>query len=162
MKYICALVVVSDVNRSRLLYEKFLRQKVVADYGENLLFEGGFALHQKSHFQQLIDGRPIHIGSNHFELYFEDDQLESIEKELLDNHFAFVHRIREQPWRQRVMRFFDDDQNIVEIGESMAHLAYRLYLEKTPLQEIAGLTFLTVDQITEAIKTYRQRETNLS
>ncbi len=40
MKYICPLIVVEDVNRSRFLYEKILRQKVKADYGENVVIEG--------------------------------------------------------------------------------------------------------------------------
>jgi hypothetical protein len=39
MKYICSLIVVKDVTKSRYLYESILGQKVMTDYGENVAFE---------------------------------------------------------------------------------------------------------------------------
>jgi hypothetical protein len=117
MKYICPLIVVEDVNRSRFLYEKILKQKVKADYGENIVFEGDFALHQEAHFQSLINNYPIKKYSNNFELYFEEENLGEIEKTLKENDFEFIHQKREQPWKQKVLRFYDYDKNIVEIGE---------------------------------------------
>jgi hypothetical protein len=30
----------------------------------------------------------------------------------------YVHPLREQPWRQRVVRFYDPDHHIIEVGES--------------------------------------------
>ena len=36
MKFICSLIVVADIDRSRKLYEKILHQKVVTDFGENI------------------------------------------------------------------------------------------------------------------------------
>ncbi len=117
MKYICPLIVVEDVNRSRFLYEEILKQKVKADHGENVVFEGDFAIHQKTHFQSLINNYPIQRYSNHFELYFEEENLEEIESTLKEHHFEFIHPIEEQPWKQRVLRFYDYDKNIIEIGE---------------------------------------------
>ena len=78
MKYICPLVVVEDIKRSRILYEKILGQTVKMDLGENITFNGDFAIHQKDHYQKLIGNNVITKGSNNFELYFEDDDLESI------------------------------------------------------------------------------------
>lgn len=117
MKYICPLMVVEDVNRSMFLYEKILKQKVKADHGENVVFEGDFVIHQKTHFQSLIHHYPIKKCSHHFELYFEEENLEEIERILKENHFEFIHQIEEQPWKQRVLRFYDYDQNVIEIGE---------------------------------------------
>ncbi|MFA6621873.1 MAG: glyoxalase/bleomycin resistance/dioxygenase family protein [Candidatus Caldatribacteriota bacterium] len=119
MKYICPLIVVEDINRSRFLYEKILKQKVKADHGENVIFEGDFAIHQKTHFQSLINGYPVRVNSNNFELYFEEENLEEIEKTLKKYNFEFIHPIKEQPWKQRVLRFYDYDKNIIEIGEPL-------------------------------------------
>lgn len=47
MKFMCPLVVVKDINRSRDFYENVLGQRVKYDYGENITFHGDFALHQK-------------------------------------------------------------------------------------------------------------------
>jgi hypothetical protein len=117
MKYICPLIVVKDINRSRFLYENILKQKVKADNGENVVFEGEFAIHQKKHFQSLINGYPVKIHSNNFELYFEEENLKEIEKILKEHNFEFIHSIKEQPWKQKVLRFYDYDKNIIEIGE---------------------------------------------
>jgi len=125
MKYICPLIVVEDINRSRLLYEKILKQKIKVDHGENVVFEGDFALHQKSHFQSLINDYPVISHSNSFELYFEEENLEEIEKILEEHNFEFIHRIKEQPWKQKVLRFYDYDKNIIEIGEPMKNFLIR-------------------------------------
>jgi len=154
MKYICSLIAVADVKRSRFLYEAILGQEVAADFGENVAFKGGFAIHQKDHFAGLVGGRPMISPSHHFELYFEDDELEKIEADLKSRGFAFVHEIREQPWRQKVLRFYDYDGNIVEIGERLEHVAWRLHREGRPADEISRITYLPVAKVREAVEQY--------
>jgi len=154
MKYVCSLIVVESIEKARRLYEKVLNQKVVTDFGENVGFEGGFALHKKDHFELLINGNKVIPGSNTFELYFEDDNLEAIEKILIDEGITFIHLIREQPWRQKVMRFYDYDNNIIEIGERLEHTAYRLHNDGLPIEEIAKFTFMPKEMIEAAIKEY--------
>lgn len=54
MKYICPLITVADIQRSRWFYETILAQTVKYDFGESVTFQGDFAIHQQAHFQQLI------------------------------------------------------------------------------------------------------------
>jgi catechol 2,3-dioxygenase-like lactoylglutathione lyase family enzyme len=136
MKYICSLIVVDNIEKSRKLYEGTMKQRVATDFGENIAFEGGFALHQKDHFRGLIHNLSIQNKSNNFELYFEDDDLEIIEKQIAELDLEFIHRIKIQPWMQKVIRFYDYDGNIIEIGERMQHVAYRLYKENKTMEEI--------------------------
>jgi len=146
MRYVCALITVEDVATSRIFYENILGQKVSDDYGENVAFEGGFAIHKKAHFEKLID-RAVVPGANNFELYFEEDDLAPIENRLIGSGTEFIHRIIEQPWKQRVMRFYDPDRNIVEIGESMDFLVRRLSLEQFSAQEISRITYIEPDRV---------------
>lgn len=157
MQFICTLVVVEDIARSRYLYETLLKQKVVADFGENIGF-GGFALHKREHFQQLLDGKQIASQTHNFELYFEHDDLETIAKKLEEEQLEFVHPIREQPWKQQVLRFYDYDHNVIEIGERLQHVAYRLHQEGRPLDEIAQITYLPIPAIEAAIREYEDQE----
>jgi len=154
MQFISSLIVVEDVVKARLLYEGILGQKVLADHGENVAFEGGFSIHLRRHFEGLIGGRAVGKGGNGFELYFEEDELEPVQKELKARDFEFIHEIIEQPWRQRVMRFYDVDRNIVEIGESLEQTAFRLHSEHMPLDEISRTTSLTKEAIEKAIQKY--------
>ncbi len=45
MKFICSLIVVEDVQKSKFLYEQILGQIVKMDFGENITFNGDFVIH---------------------------------------------------------------------------------------------------------------------
>lgn len=152
MKYICPLIVVSNVAISRNFYEKILNQKVKYDFGENIIFEGDFSIHKLDHYRKLIGNKEVQHESNSFELYFEDDKLEELESKLKENNIEFLHEIKEQPWRQRVMRFYDPDKNIIEVGESMELVTSRLYLEGMELNEISRITMLPKEYISDHLK----------
>lgn len=146
MKYICALITVSDIHKSRFFYENILKQEVETDFGENIGFKGGFAIHLETHFESLINKKIVQ-GQNNFELYFEDDDLESIVETLKNNSVEFVHELREQPWKQQVVRFYDPDKHVIEIGESMKHLVSRLKNSGLDAQNIANTTSLPVEYV---------------
>lgn len=154
MKFICSLITVEDIKRSREFYEKLLGQKVEFDHGENILFEGGFAIHLKSHFSRLINDKKIKSGGNNFELYFESDDVIEIQKKLKDNGVKFIHDLKEQPWRQRVLRCYDPDKNIVEIGESLEYLCFRLSREGHSVEDILKITNMPENFIIDSIKSY--------
>jgi len=154
MKFICSLVVVDDIERARDFYERILNQTVVTDFGENIGFEGGFAIHQKDHYKNLIMNNPILHRSNNFELYFEHDLLDEIVIRLKNEKIEFIHEIVEQPWKQKVIRFYDHDKNIIEIGERLEHVAYRLFTENYSIDDISKITYLSKVTIENAIKEY--------
>jgi len=154
MQFICALITVSDINRSRLFYENVLNQTVKYDLGANVMFQSGFAIHLKSHFQALIDNKEIKSGGNNFELYFEYDNVEQIVDMLMEKKVEFVHELREQPWRQKVVRFYDPDENIIEIGESMEYLSYRLYCEGFSPAQISKIISMAEEFVYAAIEKY--------
>jgi len=154
MEFICSLVVVEDIESSRKFYEEILEQKVKVDYGENITFEGGFALHQKEHFKTLIGNRPIIRKTNNFELYFEHDAIEAFVEKLEASGIELVHELKVQPWQQRVIRFYDLDHNMIEVGESMAYVAYRLFKEGYTTERIYEITYMPKDLIKEAIEKY--------
>jgi len=119
MKFICSLITVDNIEKAKFFYEKILGQTIQADYGENVFFEGGFAIHLKSHYQKLIKNNSISEKANNFELYFESNELDKIVSKLIENNIEFIHPKEAQPWGQKVIRFYDFDKNIIEIGEPM-------------------------------------------
>jgi catechol 2,3-dioxygenase-like lactoylglutathione lyase family enzyme len=157
MKFICPLITVSDIEKSRSFYESILGQKVKFDLGENITFHGDFAIHLKSHFKELIDNKEIIHGGNDFELYFEYDNVEEIERILKNNNVLFVHEIREQPWKQKVIRFYDPDKHIIEIGESMEFLSFRLNKEGMSIEQISKATDLPIDFVNRSIEKFRNQ-----
>jgi catechol 2,3-dioxygenase-like lactoylglutathione lyase family enzyme len=147
MQYICPLLAVEDIELSKQFYQEVLDQRIKYDLGKNITFEGDFALHEASHFQELLDDKTIEKGSHSFELYFETDFLDDYIERLKENSVEFIHDIKEQPWRQRVIRFYDPDRHIIEVGETMQHLCARLRSEGMNEEEVQQITGLPMEFI---------------
>ncbi|HDP67021.1 MAG TPA: glyoxalase/bleomycin resistance/dioxygenase family protein [Candidatus Marinimicrobia bacterium] len=154
MKFICPLIVVDDIKKSRHLYENILGQTVKKDFGENVIFAGDFAIHQRDHFQALIGNREIIKKSNSFELYFEHDELPEIVGKIKALDLELVHDIVAQPWQQLVVRFYDYDKNLIEVGERLEHVAFRLFRNNYSMDKICQITHLSKEAVENAIKEY--------
>ena len=155
VKYVAPLIVVEDITRSRHFYEQLLGQKVKFDFGENVPFVGDFSIHLRTHFQTLLgDGAqyPVIPKAHWGELYFETDDLETIYHRLHQAGVQFIHPIHEQPWGQRVMRFYDPDSHVIEIGETMEAVVCRLYEQGLSLEMIGARSGMPREFIERAWK----------
>lgn len=152
MKYISPLITVEDINISKEFYQNVLHQKIKFDFGEDVVFVGDFSIHLRKHFSSLINGLPVRGGGNTFELYFEENDLEMLQAELKAADVKFVHEIKTQPWQQKVLRIYDPDENIIEIGESLEQVCIRLKSKGKTIEEIRELTSMTIEFIKESIK----------
>jgi len=152
MKFECALIVVRDMERSKNFYENLLDQEVKMDLGANVAYEG-FALMD---FERWIDF--LEKGENDFnfsknnvsELYFEIDDYDTfIEK--LNNYNDFkieiVHKTKEFPWGQRVIRFYDPDNHMIEVGESMEVVIRKFFSDGMSVEDIAEKTGYPVEYL---------------
>lgn len=145
MRFICPLIVVNNIRISRDFYENVLNQKVQFDFGENVSFEGGFAIHLKSHFSDLISKNENNIleKSNNFELYFEEENLDVFLQKLEEiGSLEYIHGLKEQPWGQRVIRFYDPDKHIVEVGEPMESVVKRFLDKGLSIEETSKRTLM--------------------
>ncbi len=143
-KYICALICVTDIQKSKDFYTRFLGQEVEYDFGENVSFKGGLAIHDVRHFAGLTGAGTIAnpARKEHMEIYFEFDEVKEIEKKVKEAGYEIVHETKEQPWRQLVFRFYDPDGYIIEIGEPLQALVKRLKTEGMNNHEICEATGL--------------------
>ncbi|MDZ4170670.1 MAG: hypothetical protein U1C19_00780 [Methanobacteriaceae archaeon] len=71
--------------------------------------------------------------------------MDTIQNKLESLNTVFVHEIREQPWGQRVMRFYDPDGYLIEIGESMNMVINRYYQESMSAKEISERTSMPME-----------------
>jgi catechol 2,3-dioxygenase-like lactoylglutathione lyase family enzyme len=117
MKYEATLIAVKDIERSKAFYKEWLGLDVVADFGANVSLTGGIALQTVETWSEFIGGREIGFKNNAGELYFEEDDFDSFAAKL--NGLELVHPPLEHRWGQRVVRFYDPDGHIIEVGENM-------------------------------------------
>lgn len=152
IRFTSTLIAVSDMNASRAFYERLLGQEVEYDFGENLSFKGGFALHQRDHFHALLGSSAAIRDSSRktrydMELYFECEDIEAVDERLRTEGVPYVHPLREQPWAQRVIRVFDPDGTIVEIGEPMPSVVVRLARQGLEEDAIAARTSIPLREV---------------
>lgn len=119
MKYTSALIAVRSMAVSLPFYEKVLDQKVVLNHGKNVAFESGLALQEG--FADLVGfpAEQTRWKTYNMELYFEVDDMEPAVERLKAAGVELLHDVKEYPWGQHVLRFFDPDGHIIELGESM-------------------------------------------
>ena len=133
MKFKNPLIVVTDLERSRKFYKETLGLRVVADFGANITLTGGLALQTEETWRQFIDAADdgaVQYGGNDAEIYFEEDDFDAFAAHLaaLDN-IDYVCPVKEHAWGQRVVRFYDPDKHIIEVGENMSALCRRFAAE---------------------------------
>ena len=140
MRYCSALFAVRSMEAAKTFYREVLGQKIILDHGANVTFEGGFALQED--FAGLV-GFPedkVRWKPWNGELYFETEDLDTDAARIKGAGVELVHDVKEYPWGQRVLRFFDPDGNLIELGESMRSVGWRYLAQGLSDEEVARRT----------------------
>ena len=120
MRFINPIPFVHDINRSKEFYQKRLGLTIVEDFGNFVLFETGFAIHEGSSLEQTIWRKASTArepyGRGNLLLYFEHEDVDAAFENIAP-HVDLIHPVERQAWGQRVFRFYDPDRHAIEIGE---------------------------------------------
>jgi hypothetical protein len=112
-------------------------------------FAGGrFAIWLADHAHEIMFGKPSNeVGQGEMEIYFEADDLDAVMRCLTDAEVEFVHPLREQPWGQRVVRVYDPDGHIVEVGEPIPVFVARFLSQGMSVEQTAERTGMPVEAV---------------
>jgi catechol 2,3-dioxygenase-like lactoylglutathione lyase family enzyme len=150
MPFKSTILVVADVLKSRKLYEKILGLRVDSDFGEfNVGFKGGLALYSQKLFSELTDSVEIKNKPNSFVVYFEFEDIATIEAKLKQEGLTFLHGTREQPWGQRTFRAYDYDGHLLEIAEDMDTVLKRMFAAAMSDDAIAEKTGYALNVVSD-------------
>jgi catechol 2,3-dioxygenase-like lactoylglutathione lyase family enzyme len=153
--YHSCVILVDDIEKSKHFYNNVLGQKIINDFGRNVVFEGGLSIWQKDYALNLIfEGKvyEIAVGGNNFELYFETDNLDNLYDLLVSEKVEVIHSILEHSWGQRGFRVRDPDGHIVEFSESMESVVRRLNLQGLSLEVISEKSMMPMEFVEMALK----------
>ena len=120
MKLKNILIVVKDIEKSRKFYHDLFDIELVLDNDGNMILTEGLVLQDEKIWKRFLE-RDIVPKSNSCELYFEEQDIESfVEKlERLYPSVEYVNHLMTHSWGQRVIRFYDLDGNLIEVGTPM-------------------------------------------
>ena len=127
MKFKNPLLVVTDMERSVKFYKDVLGLRKTVDFGANVTLTGGLSLQTAESWAQFIDRECGELGwcGKVSEIYFEEDDFDAFAEKLSGLDIHYVHPIKEHSWGQRVVRFFDPDGHIIEVGENIKTVCRR-------------------------------------
>ncbi|MEI6101413.1 MAG: VOC family protein [Eubacteriales bacterium] len=140
MEFKLALLAVKDIEVSKKFYMELFEQHVLLDLGLNVTFSGGFAIQQKFAWLVNLPDDAVAEKPNNMELYFEVDDFEAfIERLEKYPDVDYLHPPKKHEWQQRVVRIYDPDGHIIEIGESMQVIARRYLGQGCSVEETARI-----------------------
>lgn len=119
------LLAVSDMDRATAFYGRVLGLRVEVDFGANKTLTGGLCLQSLETWREFIGTDRVSFGANSTEIYFEEDDFDGFAQRLEALDIDYVHPVKEHAWGQRVVRFYDPDRHIIEVGEKMTAVCRR-------------------------------------
>lgn len=155
MKFSNALIVVSNMEKSKRFYYEVLGLKVVNDFGANVTLTGGIALQTKDTWSAFIHRKDSEIifGGNVAELYFEEADFDGFIQKMNEiEGINYVHTVVEHSWGQRVVRFYDPDKHIIEVGENIVMVVRRFLNSGLSIEDTAIRMDVPVDYVKSCLE----------
>ena len=120
MKLKNILIVVKDIEKSKQFYHDLFGLDQVLDNDGNLILTEGLVLQDKKIWEEFL-GKDIIPKNNSCELYFEEQNIEGFSQKLekLYPSIQYVNPLMTHSWGQKVIRFYDLDGNLIEVGTPM-------------------------------------------
>ena len=137
MKIKNTMLVVTDIDKSVEFYKKVLGLRVIMDFGANKTLTGGLALQTLDTWREFISTDDISFGNNSSEIYFEEDNFDKFAERLQKFDVDYVHPVKEHSWGQRVVRIYDPDKHIIEIGENIKSVCQRFLDSGMTAEQVA-------------------------
>jgi len=137
MKLKNPMLVVADIDKSVEFYKNVLGLRVVMDFGANKTLTGGLVLQTLETWQEFIGTDNVTFGGNNCEVYFEEDNFDKFADRLEKYDVEYVHPVIEHRWGQRVVRIYDPDKHIIEIGENIKVVCRRFLDSGMTAEQVA-------------------------
>ena len=152
MKYTCMLISVADINAARNFYEDLFRLEVFQDYGRNIAFTCGLALQQDFDWLVNLPKEKVLKKSNNAEIVFEEQDFDGFLNKLKKYpDIEYLGEVLEHSWGQRVIRFYDLDGHIIEVGEDMKMVIKRFLASGMTMEEVSVKMDASMEDLTKLL-----------
>lgn len=144
------LFVVNDIEKSKAFYKELFGLMVITDFGRNVILTEGLVLQERELWEEFLEKEVVYQGHD-AELYFEENNMDAFLEKLKNSSFEieYVNPLMEHDWGQRVVRLYDPDRHVIEVGESLEYVARRLLKSGMSCEETAEKVQMPVDWVKE-------------
>lgn len=148
MKLKNILIVVDDIERSKKFYKELFGLDIVVDFDGNVILTEGLVLQDRKIWERFVE-KEVSYGHHDAELYFEENQMDAFIERLEKSDFdiQYVNPLMEHDWGQRVVRLYDPDMHVIEVGETLEYVARRCLAQGMSVEETASKTQLPISMV---------------
>ena len=152
MKYVCTVISVADISAARKFYEELFGLEVYQDYGRNIAFTCGLALQQDFDWLVNIPKEKLLKKSNNAEIVFEEQNFDGfLDKLAKYPDIEYLGEVVQHSWGQRVIRFYDLDGHIIEVGEDMKIVIQRFLNSGMSMEEVSAKMDVSVEDLSKLL-----------
>lgn len=108
------------MKNQKKFYHDLFGLDVILDNEGNVILTEGLVLQKEDIWKEFLE-KDIIPRNNSCELYFEEQDIEGFVERLekLYPSIQYVNRLVTHSWGQKVVRFYDLDGNLIEVGTPM-------------------------------------------
>jgi len=147
-RFYATVIFVKNIEKAKEFYTQVLDCNIEHDFGKNVTFYGGLSIWEL-HENHLIYEKLNTTANrnNRFELYFETENIQEYFFKLQHAKVEFLHDFHEEKWGQLTIRFFDPDNHLIEIGETMKTFVTRIFNTGLSTQQVSEKTGIPIQTI---------------
>lgn len=150
------VIFVNDIAISKAFYQDIFNLEVEHDFGLNITFKDAISLWQIGRAEEIVYGAVkkgrFEKGVKAVELYFQTDDIEAVYQVLRKKNVELLHELKEEPWGQKTVRFYDPDQFIVEVAEPMEDVVLRFSRSGMSNEDVSKKTQMPLAVVVKIIK----------
>lgn len=152
MKYTCTVIAVANIKTARKFYKDLFGLELYQDYGINISFTCGISLQQEFNWLVNLPKDKVLNNSNNIELCFEEEHFDQfLEKLKKYPGINYLGDVIEHDWGQRVIRFYDLDGHIIEVGENMKMVIKRFLDSGMSMEQISLKMDASIKDLTKLL-----------
>ena len=111
------LIAVKDVEKSKKFYHDLFGLNTILNSDGKVILTEGLVLQDEKIWRECLNKEVI--SKNHAcELYFEEPDIEAFVEKLEELYpdVTYANRLMTHSWGQQIVRFYDLDGNLIEVG----------------------------------------------
>lgn len=150
LKLSSTVIICQDLDTMKSFYHEVLQQEIEVDFGNCIAFKSKISLWQLTEEYPIAQklGRTFsEHRNNNLEICFETEEFDEIVENLKKLDINYLHEVEEETWGQQTIRFYDPENNLIEIGETIPCFVKRFYSQGLILEEVAKRTSVPLEYV---------------
>jgi lactoylglutathione lyase len=154
IKFHSTVLITPDFEKLVKFYTEVMKQEIAFSFGNCVGLKCGLTIWELKEDYPIVKKQGRLYGKNgneNIEICFESDEFQEAIEELQKHDLKYLHTEMEELWGQHTVRFYDPDNNLVELGETLNCFVLRFHKEGLTIDEISAKTSVPLEMIKQII-----------